>query len=98
MLADTLKAVLSVTLIKKADNSGRVQAMEIMLVNAAIRNLIREGKTHLIPNVIQTSRAQGMRTMDDCLHDYFTQGLITQEMVERHARNIDIALGTHNVR
>lgn len=95
VLADTLKAVLSVALMKKADGKERLQAMEIMMVNSAIRNLIREGKTHLIPNVIQTSRAQGMRTMDDCLNDFYNRGLISREMIEKHALNLDIALGNH---
>lgn len=92
VLADTLKAVLSVTLLKKADGSGRVQAMEIMMVNGAIRNLIRDGKPHLIPNVLQTSRAQGMRTMDDCLYDLLRRGVITRELAERHACDPDVVL------
>lgn len=93
VLADALKAVLSVTLMKRADQTGRVQAMEVLLVNGAVRNLIREGKTHLIPNVIQTSRAQGMRTMDDCVQDFLRRGVITRETAERYLRSTEIDLG-----
>ena len=89
VLADTLKAVLSVSLMKRCDIKGRVQAMEIMLVNGAIRNLIREGKTPQINSVIQTSRGQGMCTMDDALKDLFDRGIISRETVAHYARDSD---------
>lgn len=89
VLADTLKAVLSVSLMKRCDVKGRVQAMEIMLVNGAIRNLIREGKTPQIANVIQTGRSQGMRTMDDALKELFERGMISRETAEHYARDPD---------
>ena len=89
VLADTLKAVLSVSLMKRCDIKGRVQAMEIMLVNGAIRNLIREGKTPQINSVIQTSRGQGMCTMDDALKDLFDRGIISRETAAHYARDSD---------
>lgn len=89
VLADTLKAVLSVSLMKRCDIKGRVQAMEIMLVNGAIRNLIREGKTPQINSVIQTSRGQGMCTMDDALKDLLDRGIISRETAAHYARDSD---------
>lgn len=85
VLADTLKAVLAVSLMKRCDVKGRVQAMEIMLVNSAIRNLIREGKIPQIPNAIQTGKAQGMCTMDDAIRDFYDQGMISRETAELYA-------------
>ena len=85
-LADSLQAVLAVSLMKTADEMRRVQAMEILIANPAIRNLIREGKTHQIQNVLQTGRAQGMCTMDDALQELLGQGEITRETAVKHAR------------
>ena len=89
VLADTLKAVLAVSLMKRRDIRGRVQAMEIMLVNGAIRNLIREGKTPQINSVIQTSRSQGMCTMDNALKDLLDRGIISRETAEHYALDFD---------
>ena len=88
-LADSLQAVMSVALMKAADGTHRVQAMEILMANPAIRNLIREGKTHQIPNVLQTGKAQGMCTMDDALEDLLREGEITRETALKYARNPD---------
>lgn len=66
-LSMTLRAVVSQQLIPRADKSGRALACEIMVVNSAIRNLIREGKTPMIHNVISTSAAEGGVTMDNAL-------------------------------
>lgn len=54
-------------------------AFEIMFPNSAIRNLIRESKAHQIPSIIQTSRADGMITMDDALFDLYRARKITKE-------------------
>lgn len=70
-LSMTLQAVLSQQLIKKADGTGRVVACELMNVNSAIRNLIREGKTPQIANVISTSVKEGSITMDNALVKLF---------------------------
>lgn len=66
-LSMTLKAVVSQQLIPKADKKGRVLACEVMLVNAAIKNLIREGKTPMIQNAISTTAGEGAVTMDNSL-------------------------------
>lgn len=67
MLAEGLKAVVSQTLIKRASGKGRVGAYEIMVVNTAISNLIREGKTFQIPSAIQVGRKDGMMTLEQCI-------------------------------
>ena len=63
----TLRAVLAQQLLPKADQSGRALACEVMIVNSAIRNLIREGKTPQINNTIATSAQEGSITMDSSL-------------------------------
>lgn len=67
MLAEGLKAVVSQTLFRKASGKGRVAAYEIMVVNTAISNLIREGKTFQIASAIQVGRKDGMMTMDQSI-------------------------------
>ncbi|MFI5181087.1 MAG: type IV pilus twitching motility protein PilT [Thermoanaerobaculia bacterium] len=76
MLADTLRGIVAQTLCRRV-GGGRVAALEILLANSAVQNLIREAKTFQIPSVLQTSRAQGMTLLNDSL-----LALIKQELVE----------------
>lgn len=76
MLSESLKGVVSQVLCKKI-GGGRVAAREILLVNSAISNLIREGKTFQIPSIMQTSKRLGMMTMNDEL-----MGLVEKKLVE----------------
>jgi twitching motility protein PilT len=69
-------------LLPNTDGSGRVVATEILVPNPAIRNLIREGKTHQIYSVLQTSSAAGMQTMDASLATLVRQGKITRKLAE----------------
>jgi pilus retraction ATPase PilT len=69
MLSESLRAVISQTLLKTADGKGRVAAHEIMIATPAIRNLIRENKVAQMYSVIQTGQNQGMQTLDQCLAD-----------------------------
>ena len=78
-LADVLEGVVSQQLLPKTNGKGRVAAMEVMLANAAIRNNIREAKTFQIASTIQTSRKQGMITMDDAIYELFIKGDITAD-------------------
>jgi twitching motility protein PilT len=78
-LAMTLQGIISQQLLTKRDQQGRVVAVEAMVANTAIRNIIREGKAHQINNVLQTNAKSGMRTMDDALCELFRQGQITRE-------------------
>ena len=77
-LSMTLKAVLSQQLLPRA-GGGRVLACEVMKVDGAIRNLIREGKTPQIANAIQTTGAAGNILMDRCLQNLRTAGVISEE-------------------
>lgn len=78
-LADGLRAVIAQTLFRRADNTGRVVALEIMIANPAVRNLIREGKTFQIPSMIQTGRKYGMQSLDDSIMDLLQKKLITAD-------------------
>ena len=78
-LASLLVAVLCQVLVPRANGSGRVAAVEIMLANAPVRNLIREGKIYQLPNVIRTHREVGMISMDEALVNLYLKRLITGE-------------------
>ena len=83
-LAATVVAVLSQRLIPK-NGGGRIAACEIMLANGAIRNLIRETKTHQIDNVIQTSADMGMMLIESHLLQLIQQGVITPDRAREYA-------------
>jgi len=95
MLGESLKGVVCQQLLKTADGKGRVAALEIMLGNAAIGNLIREGKTFQIPSIIQTARKEGMQLMDTHLMALLDEGKVTPEEAYRCAvekRNFEAKL------
>jgi twitching motility protein PilT len=75
MLSETLKGVIAQTLCKKK-GGGRVAAFEILVVNSATSNLIREGKTYQIPSVMQTQKGMGNRTLNDSLVELVKKGLV----------------------
>lgn len=78
-LSTVLQAVVSQQLLTRRDGRGRVVAVEVMIANAAIRNLIREAKTYQIQSIIQTHTKNGMITMEQSLVDLYKRGLITRE-------------------
>lgn len=78
-LASLLLGVLCQTLVPKADGSGRVAAVEIMLANSAVKNLIREGKIHQLPNVIRTHTQEGMKLLDEALVNLYRDKVISSE-------------------
>jgi twitching motility protein PilT len=86
MLSESLVAVISQTLLKTRDGSGRVAAHEIMLGTAAIRNLIRENKVAQMYSIIQTGQAQGMQTLDQCLGELVRRGQIAASEARTMAR------------
>jgi twitching motility protein PilT len=88
MLSESLQAVISQTLMKRAAG-GRVAAHEIMRGTPAIRNLIREDKVAQMYSSIQTGQAVGMQTMDQCLQDMVEKRIITREVAREKARNPD---------
>ena len=77
MLSESLKAVISQTLLKTKDGNGRVAAHEIMIGTPAIRNLIREAKVSQMNAAIQTGAAVGMQTLDQCLTDLVRKNAIS---------------------
>lgn len=78
-LANTLEAVISQQLMPTEDEMGRVAAFEVLHATHAVRNLIREGKTHQLPSVMQTNRKLGMITMDDSIGQLFFENKISRE-------------------
>ena len=78
MLSESLRGVIAQTLCKKI-GGGRVAALEVLIANGAISNLIREGKTFQIGSMMQVGRAQGMVTLNDALADLVRKGLVTPE-------------------
>lgn len=90
-LATVLRAVITQTLVPTADGKGRVPAFEILLVNDAVSNLIREGKTFQINSVIQSNAQNGMVLLDNYLATLAKNRLITREdAVERAADRAEI--------
>jgi twitching motility protein PilT len=79
MLANTLQAVISQTLFRRADQPGMVPGVEVMLCTPAVRNCIRENRIFEIPNIIATSRALGMQSLDDSIKQLFVNGYISRE-------------------
>lgn len=96
-LAAVLEGVISQQLIKKVDNKGRACALEIMTANSAVRNLIREGKTHQIDSVVQTSGKMGMKTMDMSLVELCKKGEISVEEAMTYAVDRDIVMRLINL-
>jgi twitching motility protein PilT len=88
-LSNNLVAIISQQLLPRAGAPGRVPANEIMIASPAIRNLIREAKTHQIPSMIQTSGNVGMITMDQCLRDLYLKGWITLDEAMSRCQNQD---------
>ena len=78
-LAGALKGVISQTLLPRREGTGRIAARELMLVNAAVANLIREAKTHMITTTIETSGALGMFTLDRSQAALVQRGLVSFE-------------------
>lgn len=87
-LANALQAVVAQQLLPRADGCGRVAAVEVMTATPAVRTLIREGKTHQLDAVIETSAAAGMQTMDASLRQLFTAGLISREEYDARRRAV----------
>ena len=88
MLASSLKGVISQTLCKRIDK-GRMAAQEILLVNSAVSNLIREGKIFQIPSIMQTAKAQGMMLLNDALFKLVMEKKVAPE--EAYIKAIDKA-------
>jgi twitching motility protein PilT len=78
-LADGIRAVISQVLFKRIDRKGRCVALEIMIANSAVRNLIRESKSFQIPSMIQTGKKYGMQLLDDSIWELYNRGWISSD-------------------
>jgi twitching motility protein PilT len=85
-LSVALQGVMTQQLLPTADGSARVVACEVLVPTPAVRNLIREGKTHQIPSAMQTGSNVGMQTMDAALAQLVRAGKITQRLAEQRAQ------------
>jgi twitching motility protein PilT len=88
-LSVALQGVITQQLLPTADGAGRVAACEVLVPTAAVRNLIREGKTHQIYSAMQTGSATGMQTMDAALATLVRDGKITQALAEQRSSTPD---------
>jgi twitching motility protein PilT len=84
-LSVALQGIVTQQLLPTADGSGRCLAAEVLIPSPAVRNLIREGKTHQIYSVLQTSAQSGMQTMDSALATLVRAGKITRQLAEQRA-------------
>jgi len=89
MLSESLRAVISQTLLKTKDGSGRVAAHEIMIGTPAIRNLIRENKIAQMYSSIQTGQNVGMQTLDQCLTELVRRNVVAVGEARTKAMNKD---------
>ena len=87
LLADCLQGVVSQLLLPRKDVAGRVIAVEIMVANSAVRNLIREGQVAHIPTIIQTGSKYGMKSMDKALKELYAAGIISYETAVEKAHH-----------
>jgi len=78
-LSDGLRAIIAQVLFKRIDIKARCVALEILVANAAVRNLVREGKTHQIPSMIQTGKKYGMQLLDDAIMELYNKGWISAD-------------------
>ena len=85
MLSVALQGIMTQTLLPTADGSGRAVATEVLVPTPAVRNLIRESKTHQIYSVLQTGGAQGMQTMDASLAQLVRAGKVNRQLAESRA-------------
>ncbi len=89
MLSESLRAVISQTLLKTKDGNGRVAAHEIMIGTPAIRNLIREGKVAQMYSAIQTGQQFGMQTLDQNLQELVKRNIVSSAEARNKASNKD---------
>lgn len=87
MVSESLRGIVCQQLIPRKDGHGRILALEVLINNPAVGNLIREAKTFMLPGVMQTGKKLGMRLMDDSLQELLDQDLITPEEAYRRAEN-----------
>lgn len=88
-LSGSLRAVIAQQLLPRADGSGLIPALEIMVSTPGVRNLIRKGESHQLYSLMQTGKQSGMQTMNQCLRDLVNSGKITHEVALSASNNYD---------
>lgn len=83
--SEVLNGICSQQLLRRADGSGRIAAIEILVGTSGVKNLIREGKSHHVENAITTGRKQGMQLLDQHLKELISEGIVTGEEAARFA-------------
>lgn len=78
-LSDAIRAIVAQVLFKRIDRKGRCPALEILIATPAVRNLIRESKTHQLASSMQTGKKYGMQVLDDAIFDLYNKGWISGE-------------------
>ena len=86
-MSGPFRGIVCQQLIPRKDGSGRALALEVLVNNPAVANLIREAKTFMLPGVMQTGKKLGMRLMDDSLLELLNQGVISAEEAYLRADN-----------
>jgi len=81
MLGESLKGVICQQLLRTADGQGRAAALEILICNSAVANLIREAKTFQVPSIMQTAKGDGMQLMDQHILDMLNAKLINGDIL-----------------
>jgi twitching motility protein PilT len=88
-LATTIQGIVTQQLLSRASGPGRVAACEILVATPAVRNLVREGKSHQIYNAMQAGAKFGMQSMDQALADLVKGGIITRQVAEERCANVE---------
>lgn len=84
-LSVTLQGIVAQQLLPRMDKKGRIAALEVLIATPAVRNIIREGKTHQLTSVIQTGAKFGMQPMDMALRDLYRRGIVSYDEAVAHA-------------
>jgi twitching motility protein PilT len=92
-IAGTLQGVVTQALLPTADGAGRIPALEILLPDDAVRNLIRQGKVEQVYSVMQTGTAKGMQTMEQCLAELILRRVVTKEVAMTRSSRPEQLLG-----
>jgi twitching motility protein PilT len=86
-LANTLQAIIAQFLLPQKSDAGRVPAVELLIANSAVRNLIRSGKSHELYTAMETGTQSGMRTMDQALKDLVNRNMVSYETAVARVKN-----------
>jgi len=90
MFADSMKAIVSQTLLRRDDKKGRVAAVEILFNNVAIKNMIRENNIHQINSALETMSSEGMQSLDNHLYKLYKSGVISKENALKYVSDPDV--------